>query len=351
MKFRQTAKQAQSSLSIIVLFGFLLSATLACAVDAEKNGNKVTLDTSSVTLSGLSSGAYMATQFHLSHPDLVSGVGLIAGGPYGCARNSIMTALGECVNKAPAQYPESITNIKSKMSDTINQLINDKVWILHGTLDTKIIAKVSDALHAQYQQLIQAQNLRYINDKPFAHLFPTTNTGVACDEASSPFIGKCGFDAAGEMLSFIATTGQNETLKPALSKEESQQQGKLIKFKQSALAELNNSGMNEEAFVYIPNACAKGETCKVHISFHGCNQSIDNIGQEYAANVGLNEWAASNNLIVLYPQTAKSSLMPMNPQACWDWWGYTDENYLNKQGKQISAVHQMVFSLQDYLNQ
>ena len=31
-------------------------------------------------------------------------------------------------------------------------------------------------------------------------------------------------------------------------------------------------------------------------------------------------WADTNTLIVLFPQTATT---PLNPQGCWDWWGYT----------------------------
>lgn len=87
-----------------------------------------------------------------------------------------------------------------------------------------------------------------------------------------------------------------------------------------------------------------------YFSFHGCNQSIDNVNDQYARNTGINEWAATNSMVVLYPQVAKSTLMPMNPQACWDWWGYSDENYGNKNGKQITAVHEIILGLADYLN-
>jgi hypothetical protein len=302
----------------------------------------------------------MATQFHMSHPELVSGVGVIAAGPYGCARNSIMTALAECVNKAPNEYPSTVTKLGEQVISLAKHFENDKVWLLHGTLDTRIIAPVSDALHAQYAQITQANNLTYINDKPFAHLFPTLENGISCETSSSPFIGNCGYDAAGEMLSFIlSSTNANKpsdtkavtaTLKPKVSSQQMNEQGELITLNQKQLFDVKNTGMNDQGFVYVPSACKNGESCLVHISFHGCNQSIDNIKNQYASNTGLNEWAASNRLVVLYPQIEKSSLMPMNPQACWDWWGYTGEEYLTKDAKQITAVHQMLFSLEDYLN-
>src|SRR4051812_16984075 len=45
----------------------------------------VKLDSSEVTVSGISSGAFFAHQFHVAYSGLVKGAGLVAGGPYACA--------------------------------------------------------------------------------------------------------------------------------------------------------------------------------------------------------------------------------------------------------------------------
>jgi hypothetical protein len=37
--------------------------------------------------------------------------------------------------------------------------------------------------------------------------------------------------------------------------------------------------------------------------------------------------------------------MPLNPQGCWDWWGYTGEDYANNQGQQIKAVKNIIHAL------
>jgi len=309
---------------------------------------QIAIDTSIITLSGLSAGGYMANQFHLSHPELVSGVGIIAAGPYGCARNSIITALAQCVNKAPETYPPNIADISEQFAGVSEFLRNDKVWLLHGTLDTRINASVANTLYVQYSQIIDAENLDYINDKPFSHLFPKLNTGVNCEISESPFIGNCGYDAAGELLNFIA-----DPLKPRATKEEAASDGDLIKFAQAELANIEGAGMHKYGYVYVPKSCEGNnsqQACSLHLSFHGCNQSIDNIDAQYAQNTGINEWAVTNNMVVLYPQVAKSSIAPMHPQACWDWWGYTGENYSNKDAKQIHAVKTMVMGLQNYLN-
>ena len=66
---------------------------------------------------------------------------------------------------------------------------------------------------------------------------------------------------------------------------------------------------------------------------------------DFVTQTGINRWAESNKLVVLYPQTKSSNVMPFNPQGCWDWWGYTDANYATRSGKQIQAVSAMVKAL------
>jgi len=50
--------------------------------------------------------------------------------------------------------------------------------------------------------------------------------------------------------------------------------------------------------VYIPTAC-ESTTCKVHIAFHGCTSNAADI----AWYSDYNEFAANNELIVIYPNT------------------------------------------------
>ena len=46
--------------------------------------------------------------------------------------------------------------------------------------------------------------------------------------------------------------------------------------------------------------------------------------------------------MVLYPQVQSSNMAPMNPLGCWDWWGYTGEDYLSQSAAQLAAVRSMV---------
>jgi hypothetical protein len=55
------------------------------------------VDSGSATVSGLSSGAYQAVQLHVSWSETFHGMGALAGGPYWCAQDDVLLALGECM--------------------------------------------------------------------------------------------------------------------------------------------------------------------------------------------------------------------------------------------------------------
>jgi hypothetical protein len=321
--------------------------------NAENKNTQVSLpaiQTSDITLSGLSSGAYMALQFHLSHSEIVSGSALIAGGPYYCAQNDIGTALKNCVsedsdalNLSPLNdYYDSLVE-SQKLAPTSDN-INDKLWLFHGTKDTRINAKVADFMHAQLQTLFTPSNIKYINDKPFAHLMPTLNYGIDCDLSEAPFIGACNYDAAGELLSYLGVINSSRS---EVSQETLNAQ--LSTFSQSDYAGEFANTLAEDGYVFVPPQCIDKKACQLHVSFHGCNQNAESVGDQFAMYSGLNEWANSNDIVILYPQTKKSMFMPLNPQSCWDWWGYTGKDYANRDGQQVKAIMSLVKRIEDII--
>ncbi|MBC3764655.1 PHB depolymerase family esterase [Neptunicella marina] len=321
--------------------GQLTLASLFIAGTAAADIPKLNLDTTHISVSGLSSGGYMANQFHIAHSAWVTGAGIISAGPYYCAKGDIFTALGQCVNKM--ETPVDLAALNAQLKDwekqgKVDGLINlkhDKVWLLHGTKDTRVIQAVTDKLAEQYRQLMPTENLQYSSNKPFAHHFPTKDKGSKCDVSEAPFIGNCDYNAASDMLDFIAS-----------SPEADNQNGKLYEFNQHQLGGDAAISLADTGYVFIPQNCEQGAQCKVHVSFHGCNQNAEAVGDAYTTKTGINQWAATHNTVVLYPQTKKSTVMPLNPQACWDWWGYTDANYATKDGQQIKAVSNMVHALE-----
>ncbi|MFC7538540.1 hypothetical protein ACFQU2_02525 [Siccirubricoccus deserti] len=69
----------------------LLAALLLLALPAAAEAplGRHGADPRQVSVSGLSSGAFMAAQLHIAHSTGIMGVGLVAGGLYGCAVDSL----------------------------------------------------------------------------------------------------------------------------------------------------------------------------------------------------------------------------------------------------------------------
>lgn len=88
--------------------------------------------------------------------------------------------------------------------------------------------------------------------------------------------------------------------------------------------------------------CSLRAGCSLHVSFHGCEQTINDIDQQFVLDTGYNQWAAVNNIIVLYPQVTRGI---GNPKGCFDWWGYTTSDYVVQDGPQMAAVRNMVAAM------
>ena len=78
--------------------------------------------------------------------------------------------------------------------------------------------------------------------------------------------------------------------------------------------------------------------CRLHIALHGCEQSREKVGDAFIEKTGFARYADTNRLVVLFPQIVVSVV---NPDGCWDWWGYSDIDYLGKDAPQIKAVWAM----------
>jgi hypothetical protein len=73
------------------------------------------IDSTKTTVSGLSSGAYMAVQMHVAYSATFhTGAGIVAGGPYYCAQDSLVTATGPCMtHSSSTQVPTLVATTNS----------------------------------------------------------------------------------------------------------------------------------------------------------------------------------------------------------------------------------------------
>lgn len=316
---------------------YSLCLLCACTISAQDQSGKVTIDAGKVTVSGVSAGAQMAHQLHIAYPEVFSGVGMIAGGPFGCADGSLALAMSRCMGsvKAALPVPEFINSIHKaaadgKLGDT-SLLVDDRVWIFHGALDTIVAPELSQASASIYTALIKPEQVDYIQDIKAAHTFPTIDKGSDCDKTEAPFIGKCNYDAAGELLQ--------------------QLYGNLIPLTDAGAVNLTqvelpggaDAGLLNTAYLYMPEACKGTETaCKTHLVLHGCGQSSVQIGEVFIQQSGYLPWAVSNDIILAFPQVAPAAV---NPLACWDWWGYTGTDYRWRNGVQMQLLSNWVQQL------
>lgn len=298
------------------------------------------------TVSGLSSGGFMAVQLHFAFSKYIKGAGILAAGPYYCAEGDSKLANGACM-KQPDQIEINylISKAKeysdSKYIDDLSNISGSKVFLYSGTLDSVVLPGVVKKTEEFYNKLGSKVVTDF--DVDSQHCYPTKDHGNKCNELKSPYICDCNIDMSFKILNYLY-----KDLKPGIAANEKS----LRSFKQSLYFDKEvNFGLSENGYVYIPESCKKRDvSCPVHVSIHGCNQGFEVIGDSWIKELGYNEIAEANNLIILYPQVSRTSENPINPYGCWDWWGYSDpvdskSVYATKAGKQMKSIWLMIYDL------
>jgi len=304
----------------------------ACTVHATPLPQFI-IDPAQTSVSGLSSGGFMAVQLHVAYSaTFKKGAGIVAGGPFYCAEGSVLNATGRCMahnSSIPVASLVSTTNswAASGFVDPVANLNASKVYLFSGTLDSVVTPPVMNDLLSYYQAFVPAANIVYKHDVAAEHSMVTDDYGNSCSTKGSPYIDDCNFDLAGAILTQLygaLNPRNNGTLG-----------GTFTEYDQTAF--VSGHGMAGTGWVYVPQACAAGTRCRLHVVLHGCKQNTADIGQQYVRNTGYNRWGDSNNIVMLYPQTGAGAT-----NSCWDWWGYDSANYAKKSGPQMAAVKAMV---------
>ncbi len=310
------------------------------------------------TVSGISSGAYMAGQFQMAHGRIVKGAAIIAGGPYGCSESIFADALpgtgsgflnlskavngcmldllglwGVADGKTLAE--KAAKRAEEGLIDPIASTANDRVYLFAGTSDRTVMPSIVQHAADFYRALgLPEDNIMFVKSVPAGHAFVTDNDGGTCSRSEKPYVVDCDYDQAGALLGHLYGALHPRTTAPT---------GDFITFDQRPFgASTAEGGLAATGVVYVPKACNDGQ-CRVHIAFHGCAQNKEAVDDAFIKGSGFARWADSNKLIVLFPQVETTTL---NPQGCWDWWGYTGRQFLTQSAPQIAAVFQMLNTLQ-----
>ena len=300
----------------------------------------------SVTTSGISAGGYMAVQFHVAHSSLVNGVGVVAAGPYYCAENSLRHALGRCMQGDETIAVDELAGLTSEFAlagriDPIANLASDRVWIFHGGADPVVAKPVVDALQSYYELFVDPHGIQRNELAGAGHTFPAAAGNLQdCGETDTPFVGSCGIDGARQMLEHLYGSfgAQAAGIKP----------GALKQFSQAAYSTAADAdGFAARGWLYIPATCSgdgAAGRCRLHVAFHGCKQGASFVNDAFVQQAGYLAAADAGGIVVLFPQV-EPSYQPLNPNGCWDWWGYGSDAYATQAGPQIAAVKAMVDDL------
>jgi poly(3-hydroxybutyrate) depolymerase len=234
--------------------------------------------------------------------------------------------------------------------DPTQNLSRQKIYLFHGYNDAVVDKSVTDATANFYRHFLGEAgrgNLYYQTALGAGHSLVVVLEQLIKDlngrnDNTDPYIDQCGYDQAGILLQHIYGA-LNPPNRGKLT-------GTMKSFDQSIYSDPDDTdslSLGDTGYVFVPKDCEEGGECRVHVALHGCKQDVGDIGRKFVDDAGYNSWADTNHLIVLYPQTKPSLLVPFNPEACWDWWSYIDhgDNYVSKSGAQIRTIKAMLDAL------
>ena len=311
------------------------------------------------SVSGLSSGAFMASQFHIAHSRIVVGAGVVAGGPYACAEvgypytitpwtspNSVATvAMGRCMldnyffwwrlpsTDALERHARRLAQEGS--IDPIEGLARARVYLFSGGDDSVVVPNAVEAGRLLYVRLgVPPASLKLETRERAGHAFITKDKGGACGRKDAHFITNCNYDQAKDILEHVYGAPLREPRNVEVATKP------VIFDQRPFIRDSTDHGLDDAGFLYVPSNCRAVPGCRVHVVFHGCAQQRSAVGEAVVTDGGFVNWADANRLIVLFPQVAARPVS--NPYGCWDWWGYTGRAYLTRNGLQMQAVRRML---------
>jgi poly(3-hydroxybutyrate) depolymerase len=303
------------------------------------------IDPAKVFVAGISSGGFFAVQMQVAHSATIRGAAIYAGGTYYCALDNVVTALTFCGGEGLYQNnlaaSEAYLDTQSSLGtiDDKSHLAGKPVYLWSGTHDTVVDPREMNDLASEYQHY-GANIVQYDNLFPAGHGWESPNGELACGQQQSPYVLACtknGVPYDSEAVWLRAFLGNLHR------RNDGTPRGALVHFDQAAFGASASNSMDTNGWAYVPNGCSgRSDRCALVVAFHGCLQTQADIGTKFVMESGINQWADTNKIVVLYPFAVKSTAPVVNPNGCWDWWGYDDPNYATKSGTQISIIYKMI---------
>jgi hypothetical protein len=255
-----------------------------------RDRRRLPADPGQVSVSGIGSGAFTANQLHIAHSAGIMGAGIIAGGLYGCAVDSVTSdgvfslaslAVGPCMSvptllKRVGFYAQVVADLAAQgWIDPPSNLARSHVYMFTGRADRVVNFKTVEFGASLYRTLGVPESQIVFRDRDLpapgaGHSWVTKNFGNTCDQNASPFINNCIYDQAEDILSTI----YGPLLPPRVPPS-----GRIVPFDQTefvpgSAAEAN--GMSNTGYLYIPKACEAdaAQPCRLPAIGGGAGQRI-----------------------------------------------------------------------------
>ncbi len=343
---------------LAALCGFVLAGGGSCRAQELRS---YTIRPDRIFVAGISSGGFMAVQMQFAWSSVFRGAAIYAGGPDGCAEDSLTRALDTCSSDSP---PIDLRRVESRVAgwarkgliDPLEDLRGQPVYLWSGRLDSTVVPHVTDDLRSFYTHF-GADVFRYDNGFAAEHGWESPDGPLPCAVKASPYIIACRLsDRAAAGAASASPIYDSEAVwlgrwfGPLNPRNAGRLHGSIVSFAQDPFAPGGDAAaisMDRTGYAFVPKDCAAGRACGLVLALHGCLQSHSVIGMTFVERAGINEWADTNGIVVLYPQAI--ALPPSfrdlagNPLGCWDWWSYLDDpDYAVKTGPQMRTLHAIV---------
>lgn len=272
-----------------------------------------------VTVSGISSGADFAAQFHVANSDIVNASGMFAGQAPNCAvvrfdtEEQYMCASQPASSQGPGcvglnttgpalcigcdpnmtitydhcKKPPNIALVEidklvavsaaaaaAGQIPPLSNLKGQRAYMYRGTRDSVYqegsVNKTQDFFNALGVETFFEASI------PSGHSQPSIDPAVSpktCGGGSVPGspggMQNCGYDGPGATLQWA----YRNSLAPPPPNATFNDTEHMLQFDQTLYSTPIWGGFASFGYAYIPQPCAEGQPCRLHVAFHGCGQS------------------------------------------------------------------------------
>lgn len=273
------------------------------------------------TISGISSGGFMAEQMAVAHSEHFSGVATIAGGYYYCAgthfdkqkrlygtstlvnyrtntpvffkslfrpfsaffmnveewvtpafANPLYRALTVCLNNPSlsrlpnrilgSMYFDIVDMAARGQIDPLENLTQQRVLIYQGQKDSVVNPAMAQQLK-HFRTYFNSSSIEVIEAAQAAHNFPSSNVnGIGCDEQRPPYVGNCQFSMSQKIVDYLM---------PSVTQ---QRKGHIRVFTLNQTTQFTPPSIAPYGYLVANDWCLKSpERCEMHVALHGCQMS------------------------------------------------------------------------------